>query len=426
MLGAAGREQWAEAATLACTEIVSNVVLHAHTDLELTVEVFEEAVRVQVRDFNPALPVQRDYGEQALTGRGMALVAALATEHGIDDVGPDGKTVWFTVAGDLTEQTDEQLLNAWDDASWDLGDLLGGSPLHPAQEVRTVHLPDLPPVLWLAAREHHDALVRELGLHLAQHGPGDLEVDVAATDRARSTVSCAVLEAVERAQRSGAAQRARPTGGSVPLPDVPGRLDVELQVPADLVPAYPVMQKTLDAAERLAAAGLLLSRPGLPEIVAVRDWVCEQVTAQASGAPAVAWPGADLDRYTADRTVPAQSVDGDVAFVRDSPRNVVAADDSNRIVAVSRSLAAALGWTVDDLVGRRVVTLIPHRFREAHVAGFTRHQTTGEAHVLGVPLTVPVLRTDGTEVTARLLLETAPTAAGRAVYLAWLEPLDPG
>ncbi len=45
------------------------------------------------------------------------------------------------------------------------------------------------------------------------------------------------------------------------------------------------------------------------------------------------------------------------------------------------------------------------------------------SHVLGVPLTVPVLRADGTEITASLLVETATTPAGRAVYLAWLEPL---
>ncbi len=68
----------------------------------------------------------------------------------------------------------------------------------------------LPPLLWLAAREHHDALVRELGLHIAQHGDADLVVDVRAADLARATVSTAVVEAVERAQRSGAAPRAMP------------------------------------------------------------------------------------------------------------------------------------------------------------------------------------------------------------------------
>jgi PAS domain S-box-containing protein len=344
-------------------------------------------------------------------------------------VGPDGKVVWFTVTGEAAQQSDEDPLAAWDDAVWDVGEPLEKATVDPAEEQCTVRLLALPTLLWLAAREHHDALVRELGLHIAQHGDADLTVDVAAADLARATVSVAVVEAVERQQRSGAARRAMPAGHPGPVHDVPAHLDLELSLPTDAVPAFASLRQTLDAAERLATAGLLLSRPGQPEIVAVRDWVCEQVSGQCAGAPPVAWAGADQERFTVvDRTALRRLVDSDVAFVRDSPRGVVAADDTNRIVAVSRSLAHALGWAVDDLVGRRVVTLIPRRLREAHVAGFTRHLTTGEAHVLGVPLTVPVLREDGTEITASLLVEDAPTPAGRAVYLAWLEPLpgEPG
>jgi hypothetical protein len=70
-----------------------------------------------------------------------------------------------------------------------------------------------------------------------------------------------------------------------------------------------------------------------------------------------------------------------------------------------------------------VVTLIPHALREAHVAGFTRHLSTGEAHIIGVPLQLPVLRADGTEVVCDFLMQRA-AASGRAVYLAWIEPVD--
>ncbi len=60
-----------------------------------------------------------------------------------------------------------------------------------------------------------------------------------------------------------------------------------------------------------------------------------------------------------------------------SGRGVVAADDANRIIAIRDPLAELPGWRPGDLVGRRVVTLIPPALREAHVAGFTRHLTTG-------------------------------------------------
>ncbi len=104
----------------------------------------------------------------------------------------------------------------------------------------------------------------------------------------------------------------------------------------------------------------------------------------------------------------------------------MAADYANRIIAVSAALADLVRWRPEDLVGRRVVTLIPPPLREAHVAGFSRHLSTGESHVLGVPLELPVLCSDGTEVRCRYLVEQAPAPVGRSVYLAWIQPLDQG
>ena len=49
----------------------------------------------------------------------------------------------------------------------------------------------------------------------------------------------------------------------------------------------------------------------------------------------------------------------------------------------------------------------------------------GEAHVLGVPLELPVLRRDGSEVQCRFMVERAPVNPGRSVYMAWIEPLEP-
>jgi len=429
----AGRAEWAEAAELACSEVVSNAVLHAHTDVQLTIAVTDAGVRVEVHDFSPLLPLQRNYTEQATTGRGMALVAALTSEHGITDVGPGGKTVWFMVTGEPQEQSEDDLLAAWDDAEWDLDELLGDAPLDPGPADATpVRLLGMPPTLWLAARQHHDAIVRELVLYLAEHGPDQpegLQVDVASTDLARATISTAVVAAVDEAQRQGTASRVLPAGHPGPLPDVPAVLDLELHVPEELRGAFATMQDTLDTAERLAAEGLLLSRPGLPEIVAVRDWACEQVTAQLAGVSPSRWPGADQEHFAdevVDRADEPDLQGWDVAAVRDADRGVVAADDANRIVAVSRPLAELLGWDPDDLVGRRVVALVPPRLREAHVAGFTRHLTTGEAHVLDVPLTLPVLRADGSEVEATFLVQKAPTDHGRTVYLAWIEPAPAG
>ena len=425
----ADRAQWLDAAELACTEIVSNAVLHAHTSVELTITVTPELLRVEVRDFDPSLPVQRGYTEQATTGRGLALVAALVHDHGISDLDADGKTVWFTITGDPSSQSEDELLAAWDDADWDLDEVLDAAlNAAPAtDDLVSVCLRGLPPTLWLAGRQHHDALVRELQLYLAEHALDD--VDVAATDRARALVSTAVIAAVEHAQATGTARSPVPEGHPSPLQAVPEPLDLEIQVPRELGPAFAAMQDTLDAAERLAQAGQLLVRPGLPEIVAVRDWACEQVTSQLAGVAPSPWPGTDQERFTVtvqDRSSEPDVDDWDVALVRDADRGVVAADEANRIIAVSRPLADLVGWSADELVGRRVVTLVPKHLREAHVAGFTRHLTTGEAHALDVPLRLPVLHHDGHEIDCYFLVQLAPGTRSRAVYLAHIAAVADG
>ena len=154
-LSEAERAHWSEAAELACTEVVSNVVLHAHTDLELTVDVFDDLVRVQVRDSSPALPRQRHYGGQSTTGRGMALVAAVSTDHGVSDVGPDGKTVWFVITGAAAEPTQQEQLSASDDAEWDLGELREEAADASSEDVQSVRLLGLPPLLRLARSVRH-------------------------------------------------------------------------------------------------------------------------------------------------------------------------------------------------------------------------------------------------------------------------------
>ena len=407
-----------DVAELACTELVTNALLHAHTDMEVTVEV-GEAVKVMVRDFNPTPPLQRHYDVQATTGRGLTLVAAVSDDYGISDVGPDGKTMWFTVGGPVSRKSDADVLAAWDLAAWDVQ---GWPAAAAAPDVHTVTLLQVPPTLWLASRQHHDALLRELAFYRTRH---DVEVDMAAADRARATISTAVFAVLEQAQRSGAVRSTLPPGHPSTLPHVPEPFDLDIDVTATTGADAAALQDALDAAEALASSGRLLARPGLPEIIAVRDWACEQIVAQLAGVRPAPWTGADHERFLEEVDVEAADrFEAFTATVRDSDRRVVAADDANRIIAISRPLAHALGWGVDQLVGRRVVVLIPSRLREAHVAGFTRHLTTGQAHALGVPLTLPVLHANGAEVMCRFLIERTHPAAGRSLYIAWIDPVE--
>ena len=412
------RDELVDVAELVVSEVVTNATLHAHTPVELWVGVGEDDVCVEVRDFNPALPVQRDYDLQATTGRGMGLVSALASACGVHSLGEDGKVVWFCIsAAPVTMDPDELL------AAWDIDGLLGEVDATGAGS--DVVLLSMPATLWLSARQHHDALIREFVLYQAAHDTESL--DLATADAARVIISTAVIDAVERAQAAGTAEPALPDGHPSPLPWVPKRLDLQITVPDDAASMFATLQDVLDSAERLAVEEQLLLRPALPEITAVRDWACEQVIAQLAGNAPSAWPGTDQERFERefnDRAEPSLT-QWDSAVVTEATTGVIAADDANRIVAISNPLAATLGWEPAELVGRRVVTVIPPALREAHVAGFSRHLVTGEAHVLGVPLDLPVLRKDGTEVRCRFLIERATVSQGRTVYLAWIDPLDP-
>ena len=423
LLEDAGRDDWVESAVLAVSELVTNGVIHGHTDLELTGRVEDDHLRVEVRDFNPTLPSPRSYDDHATTGRGLELVAAVSQAHGVESLGGGGKVVWFCVGSATYEQegSADELLAQWDD--------LGDGPVVDVRPLEagtvTVVLRAMPSTLWLAAREHHDALLRELALLRSADAEGGWATsgDLAAADRARSTISVALDAEVQRAQATGAARVPLPLYHPGALPPVPAAVDLEVVVARDAVAAFAELQDVLDEGERLARAGRLLVRPGLPEIVAVRDWVAEQVIAQVAGSPPAPWPGADDDRFAVAVDDSPGPAGWDATRVTQASGGAIAVDDGNRIIALSAPLAEVLGWPAEELIGRRVVAIVPPRFREAHVAGFSRHLSTGDARALGVRLELPVLRADGTEVDCEFLIEAEPTPEGRIVYLASITPL---
>lgn len=77
-----------------CTsELVTNAVLHAGTDLAVGVAVIGDVVRLEVHDGSPVEPQWIPRSLTACTGRGLALITALSAVRGVD-VQAGGKTVW--------------------------------------------------------------------------------------------------------------------------------------------------------------------------------------------------------------------------------------------------------------------------------------------------------------------------------------------
>ena len=82
---------------LLASELVTNAILHGRSEVAVEVEVRRDVVRTSVFDENSRHPAPVAEDPDALDGRGLALVEALAERWGVEDR-PLGKAVWFDVA----------------------------------------------------------------------------------------------------------------------------------------------------------------------------------------------------------------------------------------------------------------------------------------------------------------------------------------
>jgi anti-sigma regulatory factor (Ser/Thr protein kinase) len=85
-------------AALLLSELVTNAALHAKTDIVVRIELEAECLLLAVTDGSPRQPVIRHYSTQSTTGRGLALIEALALRWGINPHADGSKTVWAEVA----------------------------------------------------------------------------------------------------------------------------------------------------------------------------------------------------------------------------------------------------------------------------------------------------------------------------------------
>lgn len=82
-----------EDAALVVTELISNAVRHACTDVELTLVHLQDGIRLEVCDRSQRPVERRLPGLLGEGGRGLHLVDALSTRHGVE-AEPGGKRVW--------------------------------------------------------------------------------------------------------------------------------------------------------------------------------------------------------------------------------------------------------------------------------------------------------------------------------------------
>ncbi|MFF5159300.1 SpoIIE family protein phosphatase [Streptomyces sp. NPDC000348] len=380
-----------DTAQLLVSELVTNVVLHARTEVEVTARVDDGTVRVRVGDRRPDHGlVPHGFPPCAGTGQGLPLVAGLSSRRGVE-TGDRGKTVWFELRPEGPPRYPEE----WEPAA------------DPSGPGATVTLLDVPAALYAAAQQHRHALLREVTLAVgAGHDLGVPPEDlVVALDMSR-LITASVTAALRR-QPSGQAIRSLP-----------------LSVPPDAEPSVQTLRAVLDLAEEGARAERLLTLPALPRQRLFHQWLFDQIVGQLAGAHPTAWTVVPGEPGTS----PSEPVAWDAGQVQGSRAPTIAADERNRIIAVNGPVADLLGWHADDLVGRPLTTLVPEHLRRRHVAAFTSLLLSGQPRILGRSVPLPALHRDGRLIPVRLFVQPQETADGRTVFVAQLAPraADPG
>ncbi len=255
-------------AELIVAELVTNALLHGRPPVTLRLLPLPDRVRIEVEDRGRQAPVRPRQTTDAMTGRGLFLVAALATGWGVAQA-PRGKIVWAELAtsadgiAGTSPGPDAALVVPWEDVR------------DPDVPLYTVRLGAVPTDLLLEAKSHIDNIVRELTLAGASETgvpqfPGQVanlvETVTQGFASARAEIKRQAIAAYERRDRE---------------------TELVLVQPASAADAGELYLEALDEADRFARAARLLTLETPPVHRAFRRWyvqsLVDQIRAQAEG-----------------------------------------------------------------------------------------------------------------------------------------------
>jgi PAS domain S-box-containing protein len=391
-------------AQLAVSEVVTNALVHAGTEVHVQARVDDEGLRVEVSDGSPQLPALRDYSLASGTGRGLHMVTESVDAWGSYARGP-GKVVWFEIRSEARRGRADH-----DAAPRTLSSTTVGQDTAAARTVVEVELLNLPLLMHLAWQEHAAALLREFLLVALD------DDEVAAFERhaSASEVMSLLHEQVPAPELLDDPEAIMTTAVE---PGVSAER-VIIRVPRETLADFGTLDAMLDEASALARSGGLLVPSTQPEIAAMRRWMCTQVRLQGGG-------GTSSRPWSAELTERPEAAPAaerwEPMTISTSARALLAMDEVGDIVAVSASAAALLGYpSAAALRGRRLLRIVPERYHQAHIAGTTLHLTNGRAPLLGRRVSVPVVRANGDEVVLDLEVQPRQLVEGRHVFVAEL------
>jgi anti-sigma regulatory factor (Ser/Thr protein kinase) len=265
-------ERASEQLVLIGSELVTNAVLHARTELTLTLELREDRVRISVKDRSRAPATLRHYRTDALTGRGLGVVAALSDTWGVS-AAADGKVVWAELGANGDEPTAGP-------RPPDLRDAPSPPPTS-APGARPVRFVGVPVAGYLELQAHNDALFRELEL---------ISIELEHNDGAQ--VAAPLADLVDQLYRRFRGQR---DGYRDVIAAALARGDTTVELHTTATPAAAGAAggylALLEQADALCRDGTLLTPEPPAGVRSLRRWFVEEMAAQAEGAAPTPPPG---------------------------------------------------------------------------------------------------------------------------------------
>ncbi|HVE74338.1 MAG TPA: SpoIIE family protein phosphatase [Mycobacteriales bacterium] len=256
-------------ARLVAIELVTNATLHGLPPVTVRVLRHAECVRIEVEDAGQSAPMLPAHSTEAMTGRGLRLVAAVSSRWGVDPSRSGGKIVWAELASTCGSGPDaagpaidvDGLKASWAEGS-------------PAEELFTVRLGAVPTDLLLAAKSHIDNVVREAILQgtgsAGMDNPPEISALIHTVTRefasARAEIKRQAIEAASRGQ---------------------AETELVLTQPASAADAGERYLAALDTADHYARDMRLLTLESPPVHKLFRRWyvqaLVDQLRAKAAG-----------------------------------------------------------------------------------------------------------------------------------------------
>ena len=247
------------------SELVTNAILHGSEPVTLRILRGEHTLRLEVEDGGRTLPVVGLPSPDTMTGRGLSLVAALASGWGVEE-SAGGKIVWAELA-----EEPGQLAPA---VASGLDIELEPRPGAPDPGSRhTVRLGAVRTDLLLAAKAHIDNVVRELQLMKADEASGGVPLPTPMAELIE-TVTSDFAEAREGIKRQALAAALRGDDET----------ELVLALPVSAAAAGRRYLAALDAADRYARASRLLTLAAPVSHRVFRRWYVEALIDQLRAA----------------------------------------------------------------------------------------------------------------------------------------------